>query len=206
MLGHSHAVMGFATLAAVQAATVRAQAVGDLAQPLIQAHPVQTIAIGEVPAGWLICGAAAILGALMPDLDAEDSAILRDIGIWGGLVKIGMHIFGVKHRGVLHSGAAILAIVVLAGMVGSWLGYRDVGLAFALGYFSHVAIADAMTISGVPILWPHNFRLHLLPRFMRIRTGGVVEKLVVTVVMVAVVLLLPSWIPPEIVEKIYRLF
>lgn len=206
MLGHSHAVMGFATLAAAQAVALRAQAVNDLVQPLIQAHPVQAIVLGEVPAGWLICGAAAILGALMPDLDAEDSAILRDIGIWGGLVKIGMHLFGVKHRGVLHSGAAILIVTVLAGMVGDWWGYRDVGLAFALGYFSHVAIADAMTISGVPILWPHKFRLHLLPRFMRIRTGGQVERLVVLVVMVAVVLLLPSWIPPEIMEKLYRLF
>ncbi len=105
-----------------------------------------------------------------------------------------MALFGVKHRGVLHSGAAILIVAIVTELVGSWAGYRDVGLAFALGYFSHIAIADAATISGVPLLWPHKFRFHLLPHFMRLRTGGAVEKLVIMMIMMVVVLLSPYWI------------
>ncbi len=205
MLGHSHTVVGFATLAAVQAASLQAQAITDLAQPVIQAHPVDMFGLGEVPVGLLMCGAAAILGSLVPDLDAEDATILREVGIWGALVKVGMKVLGLKHRGVLHSGAAILIVAIIAEIGGGLWGYWDVGIAFSLGYFSHVAIADAMTISGVPLLWPHKFRFHLLPRFMRLRTGGLVEKLVVMVVMAAVILLSPYWIPPEIIDKLYRL-
>ncbi len=193
MLGHSHAVVGFATLATAQAVSLRVQAVTELAQPIVQPHPVH-MNFGELPLGWLMCASAAILGALLPDLDAEDSTILREVGVWGVVIKVGIALFGVKHRGVLHSGAAILIVAIAAEFVGDWVGYRDVGLAFALGYFSHIAIADAATISGVPLLWPHKFRFHLLPRFMRLRTGGAVEKLVIMMIMVVVVLLSPYWI------------
>ncbi len=83
MLGHSHAVVGFATLATAQAVSLRVRAVTELAQPIVQPHPVHIPNFGEMPLGWLMCASAAILGALLPDLDAEDSTILREVGSCG---------------------------------------------------------------------------------------------------------------------------
>lgn len=46
------------------------------------------------------------------------------------------------------------------------------------GYGSHL-IADMVTLSGLPILWPlYGEPLHLLPRGLRITTGGCIEWLI----------------------------
>jgi len=191
MLGHTHALFGLTTLAVVQATSVR------LAQPLIQPHPVDGF-----PVGPGLCAGAAVLGALLPDLDAEDSAIVRELGLFGGLAKVGMTLLGIKHRGVLHSGLAIILVAVGAEMIGWWLGYPDVGLAFGLGYFSHIALADGMTIAGVPLLWPSSRRFHLLPRFLRVRTGGPVEKLVFVAVAIVLTWLLPDMVPADFIKSL----
>jgi inner membrane protein len=46
--------------------------------------------------------------------------------------------------------------------------------AFLLGYLSHL-LADALTISGMPLLWPWRTRAYGLPKAVRLRTGGRVE-------------------------------
>lgn len=169
MMGHTHALFGAAALV--------------VAAPWIAPQPPSNALLA------LYTG-AAVAGALAPDLDAEDSTILRRLGPFGGLTKIGLKLLGVKHRGVLHSGLALIAVTVGAVVIGGWLGDRGVGLAFALGWISHVAVADALTLSGVPLFWPGKRRFHLLPRPLRIRTGGPVEGLLFGAVSVGLLWLL----------------
>lgn len=183
MLGHTHALFGITTLAVVQTGVAR------VGYEFMQPHPVGT---HELPLGLALCAGASIVGALLPDLDAEDSTIQRDLGWLGVLTKAGLKLLGVKHRGVLHSGLAAIVVFVLGALMGGWLGYLDVGLALGLGYFSHVTLADAMTISGVPLFWPAKRRFHLLPRLLRVRTGGAVEKLVFLAAAGLLVWLLPG--------------
>lgn len=190
MRGHTHALFGLATLAAANALT-------GLVQPHVTAG---------VPAGPFLCAGAAILGSLAPDLDADEATIHYELGGLGDTVRLGLHLF-VKHRGVLHSGLAVLGALMAGVLAGWWLGYLDAGLAFGLGYLSHVAIADAMTINGVPLFWPHSRRFHLLPARLRVRTGGPVEGLVFLAGILAVVGLAwwrPEIIPPELVKWIRR--
>jgi membrane-bound metal-dependent hydrolase YbcI (DUF457 family) len=156
MRGHTHALLGVTSL-------VAANALAGFVQP----------------AGMLICASAAILGALAPDIDAEDSAIQRDMGAAGWLAARGLRGLGVRHRGLTHFGVTTLLVMALSYLVGGRLGFPDAGLAFGLGYFSHVAIADAMTRQGVPLWAPlSHARFHLLPRALRVRTGGPLEALV----------------------------
>ncbi len=194
MVGSTHALVGLTTLTAVQIISTQ------MGHPLVQPH----MAAEGIPTGFVLCAGAAILGALLPDLDAEDSSILRDLGKWGWFVKLGMKLLNIKHRGVLHSGLAVVLVAVIAEVIGRAIGFGDVGLAFGLGYLSHVVLADAMTIAGVPLLWPSSYRFHLLPRFLRIQTGGMVERLVAGVVVVILFLLLPEAVPGELL-KVFKI-
>jgi membrane-bound metal-dependent hydrolase YbcI (DUF457 family) len=169
--GHTHALFGLTTMVAVNALT-------DFVQPHV---------IEGVPAGLAMCAGVAILGALTPDLDAEDSTIKREMGTVGAFTSLGLRAFGVAHRGLTHYGVTTLLVMVVSYLVGQWLGYSDVGLAFGLGYFSHVAVADAMTKHGVPLGWPRPGQFHLLPRVLRVKTGGPAEVLVALSLVLVVV-------------------
>jgi membrane-bound metal-dependent hydrolase YbcI (DUF457 family) len=70
-----------------------------------------------------------------------------------------------------------------------------VGLAFGLGYFSHVVIADPLTKHGVPLWWPRPGQFHLLPRALCVKTGGAVEALVFLLVALALV-----WLGSDLVS------
>ncbi len=180
MLGHTHALFGAAAVIAAQTAT-----------NFIQPHPVE-----DIPVGVVLCVGAGILGALLPDIDAEDSTIKREMGAAGSVVSGGLHLLGVKHRGFTHYEVTTLLVMVLALVIGVATGFPDVGIAFGLGYFSHTLIADAMTKTGVPSLLLRR-RFHLLPKALRIRTGGPVESLIFLAVGVGVVFLLPEVVPAE---------
>lgn len=162
MRGYTHAVFGLTTMVAVNA-------LNEFVQPHV---------IEGVPAGLAICAAAAILGGLAPDIDAEDSAIKREMGMAGSIASFGLRAFGVKHRGLTHYGVTTLLVIALSYALGGWLDYPDAGLAFGLGYFSHVAIADAMTKHGVPLWWPRPGKFHLVPGALRVKTGDPAEVLV----------------------------
>ena len=194
MLGHTHALFGLTTLAAVHSGTLAIS--GHAAGGLIQPHPV-----AGLPVGPFLCAGAAVLGALLPDLDAGEATIHHELGPVTGLIRLGLEVCGVQHRGVLHSGLATIVVLGLATLIGGWYGYADVGLALGLGYFSHVVLADALTISGVPLVWPVSARrCHLLPRRFRIRTGGPVEPLIFGLVAVALIWLLPALLPTELAD------
>ena len=97
----------------------------------------------------------------------------------GGISRIVNRLPG-GHRGWTH--APPLAIAVTAGSLAlaPYLlpNLRGVGAAFAAGYLSHLA-ADALTIRGIPLWWPGASKrtLHLLPRGLRVRTGGSGERI-----------------------------
>ena len=120
------------------------------------------------PAPPLVLAGAAIaggIGALLPDLDHPQSTISRRVWLAGATLRL-----VVSHRGALHSLLAMAAALLLAATVpGDW---SQIALSAAVGYCSHIFL-DALTISGVPLLWPKQQRYRLL----RLRTGGFGEML-----------------------------
>ena len=188
MLGRTHIIIGLTTLAIAHSQILAA---GGLIQP----HPV-----AGIPTGPLFCLGAATVGALLPDLDANESTIQQELGMLGVAAQSGITLLGVKHRGVLHSGLATVIVLTLSTSIGYRLGYFDVGVAFGLGYASHVLLADALTVAGVPLFWPSSRRFHLLPRFLRIRTGGPAEWFVFIVVMAIFFWLIPEIFPADFIE------
>lgn len=120
----------------------------------------------------------AALGALLPDLDANDSKI-RHLHLLPGIepfVLPGQALhrrFG--HRGVLHSGLGIACCsAFLSVPVGAWLGWKC-GAALLLGYVSHVML-DSLTRTGVPLFYPRTSRFWLVPPPLRVTTGSVEEE------------------------------
>ncbi len=190
MQGHTHVLFGVTTMAAVNSAAIAVNSAG-----FIQPHHVKGL-----PAGVILCTSAAIIGALLPDIDANQSTIKKGMGAVGNALSWGMRLLGVKHRGLTHRGITMLIVMLVGCVVGDAFGYLDVGIAFALGYFSHVALADAMTIAGVPLLWPRKKTFHLLPGPLRVRTGGPVEQIVFLVVAIGLAYLLPDLIPDEAIK------
>jgi inner membrane protein len=189
MVGKTHVVIGLTTLAGVDALT-----------GLVQPHPVK-----DMPVGPFLCISAAILGSLLPDIDAEDSQIRYEMGEVGLAFSNWLQSFGVQHRGLTHYGLTTLAVITVSALLAWWLGYLDVGLAFGLGYLSHV-LADGLTLAGVPLLWPwqKEKNVHLLPPVLRIRTGGPVEPLLFLVFAGVLISLLPRLIPPESLRLLDR--
>jgi membrane-bound metal-dependent hydrolase YbcI (DUF457 family) len=141
-------------------------------------------ALGFVPGDAIIAGlalGAAGLGALLPDIDSDESSIRHQWGLarsrtaGGKLLSAGLEAAGVKHRGVTHSlAAAGVALALGLGLYAFVPGYGAVGPAFALGYASHL-VADMLTRGGVPLLWPKEGKFHLLPGRLRFRTGSAAE-------------------------------
>ena len=118
------------------------------------------------------------VGAL-PDIDHHKSKLGRKVKPISWLLNT---LLG--HRGIIHSVFPIL----IAYIAFSYYGYSWIGVAFAVGYFSHL-VGDAFTKSGVAFLYPLSSKR--IKGF--IRTGGVLEEL-----LFFVFVLLSSW-------QIYRL-
>jgi len=104
---------------------------------------------------------AAVLGSLLPDIDHPQSWAgrkMRAISVPLSLV--------VGHRGITHSAIAVvtgLALLMVMGM--GWMAAPVV-----VGYLSHL-LADSLTPSGVPLLWPSRRRFTLNV----CQTGSIVE-------------------------------
>lgn len=151
---HTHAAMGASTV--------------WLLLPLLPPEESSVVAV-------LI--ACAVVGSLVPDLDAIESKI-KHIQVMGikPLTPVARAInrdFG--HRGLLHSlwGWVGWTLLVLPfSVVSSWLSVA----AFSLGYASHLA-GDACTRSGIPLLYPKRERFHLFAQRWRVITGSEHEQL-----------------------------
>lgn len=116
---------------------------------LVMAHKLELtpeLAQGD----WLHMVPGALLGALLPDIDHPSS-------IPGRLLRIlSLPISKLcGHRGFTHSLIAwlLLSITCYQWLAVQWPIPSDLLQAFLLGYISHL-IADMLTPSGVPFLWP----------------------------------------------------
>ena len=142
--------------------------------------------------------ALAAFGALLPDLDAEESKI-KSLS-WGGvrpfapIARIVHRSWG--HRGLLHSPLGLCGAGGIALLL-ALVGYGLPALAIWIGYMSHLA-ADACTRTGIPG-WPNRpqRRLFLLPPSLRFVTGSVAEEALLPLLALVVLALLLSHYPPS---------
>jgi inner membrane protein len=122
-------------------------------------------AVPAPPLQLLGVAIAGAIGALMPDLDHPQAALSRRVWIASASLRM-----VVSHRGATHSLLAFVGALILTAV--SPAHWQHIVASAAVGYCSHI-ILDALTISGVPLLWPWGRRFSLLS----LRTGGTIERL-----------------------------
>lgn len=143
-------------------------------------HSIQNITLGTL----FVAFTANLIGGLAPDIDQPTADLWHRIpagSIVGRLLSpllgghrllshsiVGVFLFGI----ILRYGLYLMNSVVLVDMNVVWW-------AFMIGFVSHL-VADTFTREGVPWLFPIPIKLGIPPfRFMRIKTGGFIEKLIV---------------------------
>jgi inner membrane protein len=117
--------------------------------------------IPDQPLVMVLCYGAAIVGALLPDIDQNNSTIRHKTGTARGQGPLGWvggifaAVFG-GHRGFTHTGLCL-------GLVG-WLLWRyvpawwhPIAMMGLVGYASHL-VADMLTEGGIPLFWPLSAR------------------------------------------------
>jgi inner membrane protein len=110
---------------------------------------------------WIGVLMLATVAALAPDIDQPGSTIARRLPL------IALLPFG-AHRGFTHSLLALA--LVSAGLMAAQVD-RRLALAVAAGYASHIA-ADAVTITGVSLLYPLRRRIRLVPAALAVGSVG----------------------------------
>lgn len=140
--------------------------------------PPMSVATALVAIG--ACG----IGGLAPDIDQPTAALWRRLPVgtfWGKLLS---PLLG-RHRLISHSAVGIVLFAVLS----KYLLYlmhafvlvdmNIVWVAFMVGFISHLLI-DTITKEGVPWLFPIPFKFGIPPlRVLRIKSGGLIEKLII---------------------------
>lgn len=138
--------------------------------------------LGEINVIYIV---AAVLGGLIPDLDANESMIkhfnipiTKKFRIKPFLIPAMIVSRFCKHRGGVHS---LFGLILFTFFIQGFFWffkftlYPYFSLTFALGYFSHLLL-DSWTISGVPLLYPYSQKkYHLFPKSWLIRTGSFAE-------------------------------
>lgn len=127
-------------------------------------------------------GVFTILGGMIADIDNVASPAWRHRLLpWDSKST---RDFLQGHRNVSHSIIGLLLFSFLVGILLdlvslSNLDHRIIQEAFFLGHLSHL-LSDSLTIQGVPWFYPIPFKFGFPPfSFLRVRTGGWVEKLLV---------------------------
>ncbi|MBD3263230.1 hypothetical protein GF374_02520 [Candidatus Woesearchaeota archaeon] len=121
---------------------------------------------------WMKIGFAAMLivGALLPDIDQEESSASHKSPWLSALVRS----FS-KHRGIMHSiWIPIIIFLIAKFLIVKYFHLPDLILmGFLIGYTSHLA-GDAITKKGIVPLSPFSkFRIRGL-----MKTGGLAETIV----------------------------
>jgi membrane-bound metal-dependent hydrolase YbcI (DUF457 family) len=128
--------------------------------------------------------AAAILGALLPDIDSPKSTLGRLFPFvsvpleqrWG-------------HRTLTHGLGMVIGLAVVLSPV--YALYQTLYCALLIGYLSHL-FADCITKSGVPLFYPSP-SVYVLPgnaRY-RVKTGSLAERIILIVLLICLLLTAP---------------
>ncbi len=138
------------------------------------------------PANLGALAAFAALGALLPDLDAQESSLKHLTLLSSRRNGITLKPFALPatllarvlgHRGLSHSAMGLgVAGVVIGLPLSIALGWQS-AVALLLGYASHLLL-DACTKSGIPFLYPDRNRRFALPPVLRVTTGSAAEEAV----------------------------
>lgn len=139
----------------------------------------------------------AVLGALLPDLDASESKI-KHLKIPGTKFKPFLLPSQVvhrtdQHRGLLHSFWGLGMFTIITTPLLFWTEWAPV-VALLLGYSSHL-LGDAATKSGIRLFYPNKFRFHLLPLHLRFTTGSFAENALLPLLALSAVFLLLTHLP-----------
>ncbi len=160
MTGRTHDLAAFTTLTYILTT-----------QPI----PVMTLATALVALG------SNMIGGITPDLDEPTAKLWNQLPAGSILGRIVHPLLG-GHRMISHSLLGLIIIgygaKFLLAKIGSvvLVDMNLVWWAFMLGYLSHL-VTDTITREGVPWLFPIPIRFGIPPfKFMRITTGGMVEK------------------------------
>ncbi len=180
-----------------------------IAPEAVAASVASGMPLGTASSFGLLC-LFAVLGALLPDLDAPRS-LLSTFSVGSrrenvqpfALPALVLH-RALGHRGFLHSLAGLVLVTVLLSLpIGLWLGnafgYALAAQAFValvLGYASHLAL-DACTRTGVLLLYPDKTRRFFLPPPWRITTGSLAEEGVFVLLAVASFVLVLALLYPS---------
>ncbi|MBM7555959.1 metal-dependent hydrolase [Halanaerobacter jeridensis] len=126
---------------------------------------------------------AAVVGALMPDLDHAQSKMGQLL--W--FISKPLKFFGIKHRGLTHSLVGIVLFNLLSKQlvthnwieITTWWGLN-------IGYISHI-VADMMNVQGLPLLFPNDkrFKFH-----SNITTNSWQEQFLVFIVSLAIIIII----------------
>lgn len=140
--------------------------------------PHMTLATAVVAFG------ANMIGGLLPDIDNASSDIWDKVRGGSILAMIIKPIIG-GHRLISHSilGMAIAGFLLKQFLFAiSHILVVDMNIiwwSIMIGYLSHL-IADSLTTEGVPWLLPIRIRFGFPPvKFLRIKTGGLLEQLLI---------------------------
>lgn len=142
-------------------------------------------------------GVCAVLGALLPDLDASESKI-KHLKILGTNLKPFLLPAQVvhrtdQHRGLLHSLWGLSLLTFITAPLMFWIGWAPI-VALFLGYASHL-LGDAATKSGIRLLYPSKVRFHALPLPLRVTTGSLAEEALLPILALTVLLLMVTHLP-----------
>lgn len=149
---------------------------------------------------WPIAGsvlAGAILGSVAPDLDQPTANLWDEIPLGKLIGRITSRCLG-GHRNLSHSLLGIALFTGLAYWLSRfipthwWIDRPTLLMSFIIGFVAHLA-ADAITVMGIPLLWPFGGNMGFPPRpfeGIRIITGKWFENLIVLPVAFLVLLAL----------------
>lgn len=214
MTGKTHLAGGIAAAALLHA--------GRLLPELSPLLPGATVALFGTAVPVVLPGTVvSVIAALLPDIDEPESMISnspraisqrlgrgrpspgRSVRRSAGLfLRIGnvltralamiVRLLAGGHRAATHTLPIAAMLSVGAYVLGDAIGFPSLWIWFLAGYLSHF-ILDMMTLSGIELFWPlSRRRWHVLPSFLRMRTGesgDIVLRLLLFIAAVALFLL-----------------
>ena len=125
-----------------------------------------------------------IIGSFFPDIDEPNSYIGKKLSFLSKFLRK----IGLKHRTLTHSVFFPFILFLIIAFVPDLDTFFVRG--FIIGIILHI-IGDAITVSGVPILYPiSKKRYFLFPSFLRFKVGSTAEKVIIFILVFANIFLL----------------